>query len=378
MVLPRRNPRQCETREMASMASRSHAVPAAPRAASRRARGTASGRPGGNTGLGAHETWIRFPTSRASRARRRTSPRAAVSAVAGLFGRGASPDTASPSAIEAEIDAAAPASSTAGTTQLSLADAVWKVSREIPLSLRDRAACAVAAEATQALCEAGLDGAGLAVTLAILEALRRNGIIDGFTADDDAGDANATEGTTTNKTVRARAGYRAGDVAADGEPCRAVPHAWLELEGRVLDICTDGLALCEAARRASVDYSDADAMRARFGGDALRLGSHAPDARPPLTVLNVPVPVGGTRTMTVPVRLTLRDPPASVPGAARAVQTAAGYRAALRACAADPGAVAGLVDEMPFEVKAVFHRVASTKLDVVGDEKARVARLKSP
>ena len=55
-----------------------------------------------------------------------------------------------------------------------------------PLSLRDRAACAVAAEATQALCEAGLDGAGLAVTLAILEALRRNGIIDGFTADDDA------------------------------------------------------------------------------------------------------------------------------------------------------------------------------------------------
>ena len=216
------------------------------------------------------------------------------------------------------------------------------------------------------------------MTLAILEALRRNGIIDGFTADDDAGDANATEGTTTNKTVRARAGYRAGDVAADGEPCRAVPHAWLELEGRVLDICTDGLALCEAARRASVDYSDADAMRARFGGDALRLGSHAPDARPPLTVLNVPVPVGGTRTMTVPVRLTLRDPPASVPGAARAVQTAAGYRAALRACAADPGAVARLVDEMPFEVKAVFHRVASTKLDVVGDEKARVARLKSP
>ena len=58
---------------------------------------------------------------------------------------------------------------------------------------------------------------------------------------------------------------RAGDVAADGEPCRAVPHAWLELEGRVLDICTDGLALCEAARRASVDYSDA-------GRDARALG----------------------------------------------------------------------------------------------------------
>ena len=239
--------------------------------------------------------------------------------------------------------------------------------RRDPLSLRDRAACAVAAEATQALCEAGLDGAGLAVTLAILEALRRNGIIDGFTADDDAGDANATEGTTTNKTVRARAGYRAGDVAADGEPCRAVPHAWLELEGRVLDICTDGLALCEAARRASVDYSDADAMRARFGGDALRLGSHAPDARPPLTVLNVPVPVGGTRTMTVPVRLTLRDPPASVPGAARAVQTAAGCRTRCGRARRTGRRRAGGRDAL--RGQAVFRRVASAKLDVVGDER---------
>jgi hypothetical protein len=170
---------------MASMASRTLAAPAATRAGSRRARGTAT-RPGGKTrGFGAHETWIRFSNVRASRPRRRTNPNAAVSAVAGLFGRGASPDTVSLAAIEAEIDAAAPASSTAGTTQLSLADAVWKVSREIPLSLRDRAACAVAAEATQALCETGLDGAGLAVTLAILEALRRNGLIDGFAADDD-------------------------------------------------------------------------------------------------------------------------------------------------------------------------------------------------
>ena len=122
----------------------------------------------------------------------------------------------------------------------------------------------------------------------------------------------------------------------------------------MLDICTDGLALCEAARRASVDYSDADAMRARFGGDALRLGSHAPDARPPLTVLNVPVPVGGTRTMTVPVRLTLRDPPASVPGAARAVQTAAGYRAALRACAADPAPSPGWWTRCPSRSRRCF------------------------
>jgi hypothetical protein len=371
---------------MASMASRTLAAPAATRAGSRRARGTAT-RPGGKTrGFGAHETWIRFSNVRASRPRRRTNPNAAVSAVAGLFGRGASPDTVSLAAIEAEIDAAAPASSTAGTTQLSLADAVWKVSREIPLSLRDRAACAVAAEATQALCETGLDGAGLAVTLAILEALRRNGLIDGFAADDDDDARSARTGPKEakeakhKKIIRARAGYRAGDVSADGAPSRAVPHAWLELDGRVLDVCTDGLALCEAARRASVDYSDTNAMQTRFGDDALRLGGHAPNARPPLTVLNVPVPVGGTRTVTVPVRLTLRDPPSSVPDAAQSTRTVAGYRAALRACAgadaaACAAAVAALVDEMPSEVKAVFHRVASVKLDVVGDEKARVARL---
>ena len=372
------SPRQCETREMASMASQSLAVPAATRAASRRARGTASRLRGNTRGFGAHETQHRFSNVRASGPRRRTDSRAAVSAVAGLFGRGASSDTASLSAIEAEIDAAAPASSTAGTTQLSLADAVWKVSREIPLSLRDRAACAVAAEATQALCDTGLDGAGLSVTLGILEALRRNGIIDGFAADDDP------EKKKPNRTIIARAGYRAGDVAADGEPGRTpVPHAWLELEGRVLDVCADGLALCEAARRASVDYSDVDAMRARFGGDALRLGGHVPEARPPLTVLNVPVPVGGTRTKTVPVRLTLRDPPASVPGAARATRVVAEYRAALRACAgtgADAAsaerAVQELVDEMPREVKAVFDRVAGVRLDVVGDEKARVSRLR--
>ena len=260
------------------------------------------------------------------------------------------------------------------------------MSREIPLSLRDRAACAVAAEATQALCETGLDGAGLAVTLAILEALRRNGLIDGFAADDDDDARSARTGPKEakeakhKKIIRARAGYRAGDVSADGAPSRAVPHAWLELDGRVLDVCTDGLALCEAARRASVDYSDTNAMQTRFGDDALRLGGHAPNARPPLTVLNVPVPVGGTRTVTVPVRLTLRDPPSSVPDAAQSTRTVAGYRAALRACAgadaaACAAAVAALVDEMPSEVKAVFHRVASVKLDVVGDEKARVARL---
>ena len=64
-------------------------------------------------------------------------------------------------AIEAEIEAAPPSTSTAATTRLSLADAVWKISKDIPLSLRDRVVCTIAAEAVQALCETGLDGASL-------------------------------------------------------------------------------------------------------------------------------------------------------------------------------------------------------------------------
>lgn len=64
-------------------------------------------------------------------------------------------------AIEAEIDAAPSSTSAAAATQLSLADAVWKISKDIPLSLRDRVVCTIAAEAVQALCETGLDGASL-------------------------------------------------------------------------------------------------------------------------------------------------------------------------------------------------------------------------
>ena len=78
-------------------------------------------------------------------------------------------------ALEAEIDAAGSPSSSGASARLTLADAVWKVSRDAPMSLRDRAACAIAAEATQALCDAGLDGAGLLAVLAVREAMRRNG-----------------------------------------------------------------------------------------------------------------------------------------------------------------------------------------------------------
>lgn len=71
-------------------------------------------------------------------------------------------DKLSLATLEAEIAAAPPSTSSAATTKLSLADAVWKVSKDVPLSLRDRVVCTVAAEAVQALCETGLDGASLA------------------------------------------------------------------------------------------------------------------------------------------------------------------------------------------------------------------------
>ena len=136
--------------------------------------------------------------------------------------------------IEAEIRSAPPSTSPASTSRLSLADAVWKVSLDNPLSLRDRAACAIAAEAVQALCETGLDGASLAVTLGIREAMIANGFGD---------------------SVRAVAGY----VSVGGY---ARAHAWLEIDGRVLDVAGEGPRnedpeLSEKLAALAVRYRDA-------------------------------------------------------------------------------------------------------------------------
>lgn len=246
--------------------------------------------------------------------------------------------------IEAEIRSAPPSTSPASTSRLSLADAVWKVSLDNPLSLRDRAACAIAAEAVQALCETGLDGASLAVTLGIREAMIANGFGD---------------------SVRAVAGY----VSVGGY---ARAHAWLEIDGRVLDVAGEGLALCEAARRLGVDYSDAMAMAEAFGLDALRFGGHEPNARRPLLVLNMSVPTGGTSTALARPGLTMREPPANVPGCEDAAETNARFAAVL----SEPRTrLSDRVREMPEEVADVFYRVASTRLDLVGDERQRAARL---
>ena len=266
----------------------------------------------------------------------------------------AAQERASLAAIEAEIAAAPPSTSTAATTRLSLADAVWKIPKDIPMSLRDRVVVTVAAEAVQALCETGLDGASLAVTLGIRQALRRLGY---------------------DKNVRAVAGYVVGrspgtDRGAKGSPT-ATAHTWLEVDGRVLDVASDGLALCEAARRVGVDYSDPAAMGAAFSSDVLALGEYSPDARRALTVLNVDVPVGGTRTTTLPRGLTLATPPDDVAGAAEAVALTGRYAAVLGDD--DPEAWVG---EMPAEVRMVYERIAGIQLETVEHESVRDARLR--
>ena len=87
------------------------------------------------------------------------------------------------------------------------------------------------------------------------------------------------------------------------------------------------------------------AMEERFGRDVLAIGEYKPAALRPLTVLNVPVPVGGTATKTLPRGLTLKTPPATVPGAAESVALVDRYTTVLSED--DPGAH---VSEMPAEM----------------------------
>ena len=107
------------------------------------------------------------------------------------------------------------------------------------------------------------------MTLAIQEALKRNGFdknvraVSGYLVGRQSGGGGGGVSGVT------RGGGGAG--GGGGGPTAAA-HAWLEVDGRVLDVVSDGLALCEAERRAGIDYSDERAMEEKFGGDVLRLG----------------------------------------------------------------------------------------------------------
>ena len=205
------------------------------------------------------------------------------------------------------------------------------------------------------------------MTLAIQEALKRNGFdknvraVSGYLVGRQSGGGGGGVSGVT------RGGGGAG--GGGGGPTAAA-HAWLEVDGRVLDVVSDGLALCEAARRAGIDYSDERAMEEKFGGDVLRLGEYSPEALRPLTVLNVPVPVGGTATETLPRGLTMKTPPATVSGAAEAVALVHRYTEVLGV--SNPSVH---VNEMPAEVRDVYQRIAGIQLETVGHEKDRAARL---
>ena len=145
-------PTQQKTADMSSQACATVSVPSTSFSASLRRRVGSSSR--GDLGLGRRHH------------QRRGRDRVGVVTTVALFGlsgrdKKGGESKISLTAIEAEIEAAPPSTSTAATTRLSLADAVWKISKDIPLSLRDRVVCTIAAEAVQALCETGLDGASL-------------------------------------------------------------------------------------------------------------------------------------------------------------------------------------------------------------------------
>ena len=174
--------------------------------------------------------------------------------------------------------------------------------------------------------------------------------------------ANGVEG------VKARAGY----LASENEwgKC-AEAHAWLEVDGRVLDIVADGLALCEAARRAGVDYADPAAMEDKFGADALAVGEYNAAGQKPLTILNMTVHVGGEGQTAPRPKLTLKTPPESVPGAPEAIDLVERFAEVLS------GGAEGHMERMPAEVREVYERIASIRVETVEDEQTRAQRLKT-
>ena len=112
------------------------------------------------------------------------------------------------------------------------------------MPLRDRKICALASRAVAAVCETGIDeeDGSLLVALALKSAIERNG---------DDREIRAGEWCPAVASVRVLAGERRREARA---------RAWVDVEGKIVDACAPGTALCEAARRAGVDYDDESAM----------------------------------------------------------------------------------------------------------------------
>ena len=89
----------------------------------------------------------------------------------------------------------------------------------------------------------------------------------------------AIERNGDDREIRVVVGYAAVTTydAETGERRReARARAWVDVEGKIVDACAPGTALCEAARRAGVDYDDESAMATEFGRETLDASGYAP------------------------------------------------------------------------------------------------------
>ena len=261
----------------------------------------------------------------------------------------------------------------------SLADCAYATATtSATMRLRDRVACALAATAIEAVVASGMDPAiggfgaededfrgaeSLLISLALEEAMKRNG---------------------DRREVRVRVGYALCAMTEDAS--EATAHAWLEIEGKVLDVCSPGMILCEAARRSGVDYDDRDAMTAQFGAEALLAAGYAPATkeRPmrhrPLTVLNVAVPLGGSRGAREKTKpgygLTLKPPPAGVRGAANAQKRVEFFQS--QVLAAGVLGIEKFKDAAPPAARAAYERIVAARVETVRSREDRLERAIAP
>jgi len=257
----------------------------------------------------------------------------------------------------------------------SLADCAYSTATtSATMRLRDRVVCALAATAIEAIVASGMDpGEGgfggasedfrgaesLLMALALEEAMKRNG---------------------DRREVRVVVGYALCALTEDAS--EATAHAWLEIEGKVLDVCAPGMILCEAARRSGVDYDDRDAMTAQFGAEALLAAGYAPATkeRPtrhrPLTVLNVAVPIGGSRGVRAKTKpghgLTLKPPPAGVRGAANAQKRVEFFKS--QVLGAGVLGTEKFKDAAPPAARAAYERVVAARVETVRSREDRLER----
>ena len=278
--------------------------------------------------------------------------------------------------LEREIARASPISSEA-----SLADCAYEVATSsATMPLRDRKICALASRAVAAVCETGIDeeDGSLLVALALKSAIERNG---------------------DDREIRVVVGYAAVTTydAETGERRReARARAWVDVEGKIVDACAPGTALCEAARRAGVDYDDESAMVTEFGRETLDASGYAPsiDHSRALVVLGVAVPLGGSiaaasarreaqmtnkggkrTTSSSSHGLTLRPPPSDVEGAEEAVRRVTYYRERVL-----DGGMIGIEqfkDASPPEARACFDVVADALVETVASREDRITRVET-